>query len=149
MNALLDRPETAVPSEADRKLAAESSRILSRRRAEAELRIRLDNGDVLTLPRAAARMLSHLLTEMSHGNAVTLIPVHAELTTQEAADYLNVSRPFVVRLLESKSIPFRKVGTHRRIRFHDLQEYKQRIDRERDEALDELTEQAQKLKLGY
>ncbi|HVM79004.1 MAG TPA: helix-turn-helix domain-containing protein [Stellaceae bacterium] len=149
MNALLDRPETVVPSEADRKLATESSRILSRRHAEAELRIRLDNGDVLTLPRAAARLLSHLLTEMSHGNAVTLIPVHAELTTQEAADYLNVSRPFLVSLLERKSIPFRKVGTHRRIRFHDLQEYKRRIDRERGAALDELTEQAQKLKMGY
>jgi excisionase family DNA binding protein len=149
MNALLDRPDTVVPSEEDKKLATESSRILSRQRPEGELRVRLDNDEVLTLPKAATRLLAHLLTEMSHGNAVTLIPVHAELTTQEAADYLNVSRPFLIGLLEAKTIPHRRVGTHRRIKFLDLQNYKKQLDQERDAALAELAEQAQKLKMGY
>jgi excisionase family DNA binding protein len=104
---------------------------------------------VLTLPVAAARLLEHLLTEMAHGNAVTLIPVHAELTTQEAADYLNVSRPYLIRLLEENAIRFHKVGTHRRVRFQDLKAYKERIDAKREKAMNELVAEAQELGLGY
>jgi excisionase family DNA binding protein len=148
MDALLDKPDTAVPTKKDAELATESSRILAKVRDD-ELRVRLDDGQLLTLPRAATRLLAYLLTEMSHGNAVTLIPVHAEFTTQEAADYLNVSRPHLVGLLEQGKIKFRMVGTHRRIRFQDLQGYKEEIDRRRDAALDELAAQAQELKMGY
>jgi excisionase family DNA binding protein len=104
---------------------------------------------VLTLPVAAARLLEHLLTEMAHGNAVTLIPVHAELTTQEAADYLNVSRPYLIRLLEENAIRFHKVGTHRRVRFQDLKAYKERIDAKREKTMNELVAEAQELGLGY
>jgi len=149
MNALLEKPDTVVPSEEDTKLAAESSRILASTQPERDLRVQLDDGQVLTLPKAAARLLSHLLTEMAHGNAVTLIPIHAEMTTQEAADYLNVSRPHLVKLLESNALAYHKVGSHRRVRFADLKAYKEQNATERAKALDELAAQAQDLGMGY
>ena len=80
---------------------------------------------------------------------MTLIPQHAELTTQQAADFLNVSRPFFVKLLEEGKLPFHKVGSHRRIYFRDLVAYKEQNINERRQAMDELAAQAQELKLGY
>lgn len=145
---LLDRPGTIVPTKDDAELAAKASRLLSRR-TKAALRIRLDDGEELVLPTAAAKLLTHLLTEMSQGNAVTLIPLHAELTTRQAADFLNVSRPHVIKLLEQKQIPFHKVGTHRRINFSDLEEFKRSHEVTRRKALEELTKEAQESEMGY
>lgn len=146
---LLDRDDTVVPSEKDSKLATESSRILASAAQEGELRVHLEDGKTLILPQAAARLLSLLLTEMGRGNAVTLIPIHAELTTQEAADFLNVSRPYLIRLLETKEIPFHKIGTHRRVKFSDLRSYQDKILQDRNAAMDELATQAQDLNMGY
>jgi excisionase family DNA binding protein len=148
MNALLEHPDTAVPTPTDAALATEASRALASN-AEAELKVRLEDGTQFTLPRAATRLLHHLLTEMSLGNAVTLIPIHAELTTQEAADYLNVSRPFLVKLLETKGLPFHKVGTHRRVKFSDLEAFRKSAEAKRRAAMEELAAQAQELGMGY
>ena len=86
---------------------------------------------------------------MADGNAVTLVPIQAELTTQQAADFLNVSRPYLIRLLEDEQIPFHKTGTHRRIFFRDLLSYKTHIKEKRLQALQELTGLSQELGMGY
>ena len=143
-----------LPDDHDRELAVQSSRSISghlRDLKEARLTLVEKGRRVETepLPKAALQMLVRLLDEMAKGNAVTIIPFHAELTTQEAADLLQVSRPFLVGILNAGQIPFRKVGTHRRILFKDLMAYKQEVDVRRSASLDELTRQAQDLKMGY
>jgi len=141
--------EPVSPSVEDIQLAKASSRRLAPFLNQ-NLKVRIaGTKEQVELPAVAVRLLVDLLSEMAEGNAVTLIPIHAELTTQQAADLLNVSRPFLIRQLEEGEIPYRKVGTHRRVMFSDLMEYKHRIDSERHEALDELAAQAQELDMGY
>jgi excisionase family DNA binding protein len=83
------------------------------------------------------------------GNGITVIPENAELTTAQAADILNVSRSFLIKLLEDGQIPYLKVGKHRRICMKDVLNYKQAIDRERESWLDQLVTDAQKQDMGY
>ena len=103
----------------------------------------------MDLPPAVARLVLDLLEAIGKGDAVTLVPSGADLSTQQAADMLEVSRPFLVKLLETKEIPHHKIGTHRRVRYQDVIAYKKRIDAERRKALDELAAQAQELNMGY
>ncbi|MEZ6212185.1 MAG: excisionase family DNA-binding protein [Phycisphaerales bacterium] len=149
MLAELTLPETT-PTEAEVRLAQESSRRLSKIvKRDRPLRLTTtDEGrETVEIPAAAAELLVRLLAEMARGNAVTLIPIHAELTTQRVADLLGVSRPFVVKEIEENRLPARKVGTHRRVLFHDLIAYKKRMDANRQKALDDLSALDQELGL--
>lgn len=147
--------ETVAPSEADALLARESSRRLATHKLGrgASVRIQVldgaDDAETLAVPASALRLFLHLLTEMSQGNAVTLIPTHAELTTQQAADLLNVSRPYLVKLLDEGKIPCRTIGKYRRVRFDDLMAFKRTDDEARGKVLEQLTAEAQNLGLGY
>ena len=145
-----------IPTEFEAQLAQESSRVFAshipHHRSTIELKVACEDNnseEKVVIPAAAFHLLVDILSQMAQGNAVTLIPIHAELTTQEAADILNVSRPFLIKLVEADKIPCRKVGRHRRIRFEDLMNYKQQIDSDRLQALDELASQAQELNMGY
>lgn len=147
------RPD--LPTEAEVSLAKESSRLLSLYLSSKEATQSIcvidqaGEHEAVRVPTAAFRLLIDILSEMAQGNAVSLIPVHAELTTQEAADLLYVSRPHLVKLLDGGAIPFHKVGTHRRVRYQDLLDYKARVDAGRLKALEELAAQAQELNMGY
>jgi excisionase family DNA binding protein len=124
--------------------------VLAARRKPADpLRLRMLDGPsketLKLLPASAVQMLVRILEEMARGNAVTVTPVHAELTTQEAADMLNISRPSLIQLLDDGKIEYRKVGTHRRVRFESLIGYKRRADADRRAALAELAAYDQEL----
>lgn len=108
-----------------------------------------NNAHAINLPTSALRLLLDILGELALGNAVKIVPIHAELTTQEAADLLNVSRPHLVKLLETGELPFHKTGRHRRVLFSDLMPFKQRRDKTSQEAMDALAQQAQELRMGY
>lgn len=141
-----------MPSEAEALLAQESSRQLARlldEKPAVKVQILTENNTdgVVTVPGSAMRMLVQILTEMAEGNAVTLTPIHAELSTQQAADLLNVSRPYLVQLLEQGEIPCRKVGTHRRVLLMDVMAYHQRWYAARSTALAELAAYDQELGL--
>jgi excisionase family DNA binding protein len=105
------------------------------------------DGERVRLPASVQALLASAVHELARGRAVTVVPVDRELTTQRAADVLNVSRPFLIKLLESGEIPFHCVGAHRRIRFEDLMAYRQRRTRARREVLAEMAREAQELGL--
>jgi len=154
-SALLDH-KLSVPDKHTAAQAAEAVDIIGR-----FLRERPDAGDAtvrlvadgskttVEIPREALRLLVDVLAQIANGNAVTVAPVHAELTTQQAADLLNVSRPYLVKLLEEHKIPYRRVGNRRRVMLSDLIAYKRIDDAERSAIADQLTAEAQRLGLDY
>jgi excisionase family DNA binding protein len=159
MTLVADRPlaeesSSARPSPQEQQLADKAARYLAFA-LDNHQEIRLQTPDApdssvgIPLPEAAARLLGRVLAELAEGNAVTLVPVPEELTTQQAADLLNVSRPFLVGLLDTGQISSRKVGKHRRVLRADLLAYKASVYSARRAVLDELTAEAQELGLGY
>ena len=148
-------PKTILPLEKEVEAAVQGQRelasLLSTKFETQRIDIfdKEDKPHTLVLQTSALRLLVDILGELAIGNAVKVVPVHAELTSQEAADLLNVSRPHLVKMLEEGAIPFTKTGRHRRIRFSDLMAFKQRRDEESQEAMEALAQQAQELGMGY
>ena len=134
-------------------MARISGEVLSRfAQQQGPLMLRVRDGGKerpLELPVGAVAMLMEILEAMAAGRGVTLIPENAELTTVQAADVLNVSRPFLIKLLDESVFPHRKVGKHRRIRMEDVMAYKAAIDREREAILGQLAREAQEGGMGY
>lgn len=101
------------------------------------------------LPAAAVRMLTDILVYLAEGRGVSILPTNTALTTQQAADMLNVSRPYLSRLLTEGKLPFHMVGTHRRIALRDLLAYREQRDARSRAARDRLVAEAQELSMGY
>lgn len=142
-------PGPVIPSAEDVELARESCRRLTPF-LEGNLRLEVAEQHVeVELPGIAVDLLVRALSELAEGRAVTLVPLYTDLTTQQAAEQLGVSRPFLVKLLERGELPFRKVGTHRRVQYRDVLAYRKRIDEARKQVLEDLAAQGQELDLGY
>ncbi|MFB2970830.1 helix-turn-helix domain-containing protein [Aerosakkonema sp. BLCC-F183] len=101
------------------------------------------NGEELLISESVRSMLRQVVRAIADGKTITLTPSNCELTTQEAADILNISRPFLIKLLEEEQIPYIKVGKHRRIRYEDLMKYKKQRDEKRDKMLTQLIQMSQ------
>ena len=110
---------------------------------------RIEGAPILKLPPNVLRLFADMLGTLAQGNAVAVVPKELYVTTQEAAMFLNVSRPYLVRLLDEGNMPFHKVGTHRRIKFEDVVAYRDRRHQASHDALQELADQAQELNMGY
>ena len=143
MTSLLEPP--VLPDDADITAAVEAlphvQQFLATHSGHEVVRLVVedDHGESLTVPRAAVELLARVLAHMAAGQGVSVVPSHAELTTQQAADMLNVSRPYLIGLLDRGEIGYRKVGTHRRILAESLLEYMREDDRKRRATADELT----------
>ncbi|ETS29603.1 DNA-binding protein [Photorhabdus temperata] len=144
---LPDKFETELAQQSQRELAAYLSTKLETQKIE--IMGEDQQSHTIELPTSAMMLLMEILGELAAGNAVQIVPVHAELTTQEAANILNVSRPHMVKLLEEGLLPFHKTGRHRRVLFADLMAYKRQRDQNSLEAMQALAEQAQELGMGY
>lgn len=101
------------------------------------------NGEQIDIPESLHQVLHHVVQAFVKGRIISIIPENCEMTTQQAADFLNVSRPYLIKLLEQGEIPHIKVGTHRRVPFQDLMKYKEQRDSKRRQALQELIEMSE------
>ncbi len=132
--------EPIIASDKDAPIIRQLDAVLAESEGSAQLII---SGKRIKLPHSVVRVLVQVVRELARNNAVRVMPIHAELTTQEAADLLNVSRPFLITLLEQGAIPYHRVGTHRRILLKDLRDYKAARDSKRRQLLDEMAREAQ------
>ena len=135
-----------LPTPVDQELARNAfARMQDSAIRKEPIKIATRKGAPIDLPSEAVQLLLDILDHMARGDAVTLIPLHAELTTQQAADVLNVSRPTLVKLLEERRLTYNKPGRHRRIKFEEVMRYKQQTEKARNSALDELANIGQEI----
>jgi excisionase family DNA binding protein len=128
------RERTVLPPTDDAAMRALLEQLTTTDRPE----LRLSDGRRLPLPDEVAEVLLGIVNVLAEGQAVTVAPQHTTLTTQQAAAMLGVSRPTFVKLLEAGALPYSQPGRHRRVRLSDVLAFRSRIEREREQALDEL-----------
>jgi excisionase family DNA binding protein len=141
MNKSIELPDSVFVPEPDRQAIQRLEVVL----AQAHFKLVGMDGEEIHLPESVYQILRHAIHQMAAGRAISLVPYDRYLSSQEAADFLNVSRPYLYTLLDGGQIPYIKVGTHRRIRFEDLMAYKQQRDIQRRQALSELAAFSQEL----
>ena len=150
MSATNHRRPPQIPTEEESAQARDAARQLARLLPEGERSLRLvtegDGHESISIPPGAVRLFLDALTQLGQGRTVTIAPGKAELTTDEVADYLNVSRPYVVKLIESGQLPARLVGMHRHVSFADLIRFDEEGCKARRAALTELARIDQELK---
>ena len=142
--------KSPIPDAADSAAAREALRAVKEFLGTSEAQqvtLRVDDTEAVVVPREVAEVLARVLAHMAAGEGVTVLPSHAELTTQQAANVLNVSRPYLIKLLDSGVIEYRTVGTHRRIPADALLAYKRDDEQKRRKAADELSALSQELGL--
>lgn len=146
-------PEGAVAEQAAHAARLVEAYLAGHSDAVASLQLRVadqpSDQQPIVLPAPAVQLLREILAELASGHVVTVAAAHSELTTQQAADLLNVSRPYLVGLLDRRAIPFRRVGNRRRVRLDDVLAYRRRDEIRRQQLLDELTAEAEHLGLDY
>lgn len=152
--ALIAAGRTVRPGEVDTESAARAHRrikdyLQAHPDVPTDISVLVEGGDqdALVVPRPVVELIAHMLGQLAEGRGVSVIPSFAELTTQQAADMLNVSRPYLIKLLEEEKIPFHMVGRNRRVTVQDLLEYKRRDDAQRRQAADDLADLTQELGL--
>lgn len=125
-----------------------SQKLKSSRKIGVRIKIQ-ETGKFITIPKKALTLLSAIIQNMAEGKTISIVHSNSEISTQQAADMLNVSRPHLVKLLETQKIPFKKVGSHRRVLLKDIMNYEEQLAKQRESQLDFLSNQAQDLNLGY
>ena len=151
MSAMTHRSPPQIPTDDESAQARDAARQLARLMPDGEQPLRLvaegDGRESISIPSGAARLFLDALIQLGQGRAVMIAPGKAELTTEEVADYLNVSRPYVVKLIESGRLPTRVAGMHRHVSIADLIKFDEEDRKARRAALDELARMDQELKL--
>lgn len=138
------------PSASDEAETARLDEVLTQPAAVvSHLELLSPGGERVAIPQGVLRVLARVAHEMAKGNGVAVVPVHHELTTHEAAALLHVSRPHLIRMLDEGRVPFRRVGTHRRIRFDDVTGYRAREEARREALLARIAQESQDLGLEF
>jgi excisionase family DNA binding protein len=147
MTAIIPGKTLSVEQLTEKESEAESIKAIAHILQNDDFHLKLvgANGEEMMIPDAVAQVLHQVIQAIASDEAISIVPQKKELTTQQAADLLHVSRPYLIKLLEQGDIPYIKVGTHRRVRFDDLMKYKQERDTKRRQLLDELIAESQEL----